>query len=226
MLLYKWKNISKYSFHVFNSVYQSNIFRFGVWMFFISKISFFCLNFSYFLGSHQIISNIFRLSLCFVIWKTLFDSIQSVVEMAQSSVENQFKITIGKVPILKFDFTYSFRPIYILSRIFGQMSFSIIYYPNGEIQRPEVSKFDAVWFVISLGLNFYAAYCIFVLFKTQEDSNFLPKISLFSVISIFILLLLLNLLACVSDICNRFKFMDILKKITLFDKKVKSNFNF
>lgn len=43
-------------------------------------------------------------------------------------------------------FAHCFRPIYIFSRAFGLMPFSIICQSNGGVRESKVTKFDALWF--------------------------------------------------------------------------------
>lgn len=141
--------------------------------------------------------------------------------MAQSPVENQIQIEIKKDSKQIFNFSHSFRPIYIVSRILGQMPFSIAYHLNGEIPGSRVTKLDVVWFIISSSIYIYATLlsskCIYVTLEYNFTST-----STLGVVIIFASLLILGLLSIVFDMCCRLKFMDILNKFIIFDKKVKS----
>lgn len=58
----------------------------------------------------------------------------------------------------KDSFAYCFRPVYIVSRIFGLMPFSITFGSNGEIRKSNVSKFDVFWFVVWLCLLLFGVF--------------------------------------------------------------------
>lgn len=53
----------------------------------------------------------------------------------------------------KRDFVYTLRPIYIFSRIFGAMPFSLVHNSIGEIQKARVNIFDFLWFMVSIAVR-------------------------------------------------------------------------
>lgn len=154
---------------------------------------------------------------CKIIYKIL-------IKMARYPDENRIQIKIQKDSNQIIDFTHSFRPIYVVSRIFGQMPFSITSHSNGEIRRPRVSNLDVVWFVISSCIYIYAAFISSKSIYATLDNNF-SNISTVGVVIIFETMMILGLLSIVFDMCFRLKFINILNKFTTFDEKVSLNFN-
>lgn len=113
----------------------------------------------------------------------------------------------------KFNFAYSFRPVYYISRLFGLMSFSIIYDENGEVQKCAVTKFDAIWFVISLSMYFLMGFLL---------QHYAISTAAFAMGNIFGLLnFVFSFFAIVINMCNRCKVIEILKNITIFDEEVR-----
>lgn len=63
----------------------------------------------------------------------------------------------------KLTFAHSFKPVYILCRIFGFMPFTIAYDSNGAIQTAQIGVADIMWFIISIGIYLSSAL-YFVIF--------------------------------------------------------------
>lgn len=142
--------------------------------------------------------------------------------MAQGSIESQLNIKIKNALNAKCSFVHSFRPIYIVSRIFGQMPFSIAYNANGAIDRPVVHKLDVVWFVIAISVFTWDIYhylkrLIMCQKCVWEVISVTPKF-------IYTIERFLGLLAIILDMCYRFKLFDVFKKIIIFDKRASSTF--
>lgn len=142
--------------------------------------------------------------------------------MAQSSVENPFRVKIEKISNPKHGSVHTFRPIYIVSRLFGQMPFSIACTVNGKIDRPIVNILDGVWFVVSVSVYVYdicrSLGLLIICQKCTWELLFVGKMFLYTIVRV------LGLLAIILDMCYRFRFIDIFKKIIIFDKRVSSNF--
>ena len=135
--------------------------------------------------------------------------------MNLSSVKNHSENEVDCTSKQKFN--SSFRPIYIVSRIFGQMPFSIAYHSNGEIRRPVAKKFDAVWFVVSISVFIY------YMFRLSKSFNMKKRFTteILHVVDTFVseIVLFHGFLAIILDMCNRFKLVDIFKMMIIFDKK-------
>lgn len=142
-----------------------------------------------------------------------------MANMAQPTVENQFEIKVGKNSKPNRNSLYSFRPIYIVSRILGQMPFSIVHNVNGEIHRPIIKKLDIAWIIISFGIYIYDMYraCTFDYFNVQNKGS--SAVMFVGIIFISVIVHILGFLAITLDMCYRFKLVDIFKKMTHFDKK-------
>lgn len=120
----------------------------------------------------------------------------------------------------KFNFMYSFRPIYFYSRVCGFMPFTITYKSCGAIDGLRIKKFDTLWFGVSIVINVTLAYMISMdteyLHETKNGSiilmggDYLLQISSMIFDAVFIF----------ADLCIRHKFVDILRKINIFDEQV------
>lgn len=147
--------------------------------------------------------------------------------MAQSQIpfRKRYPMDIRQATVQRFNFSHSFRPTYIVSRIFGLMPFSIVYYPNGDVDRPRVSIFDGLWFAVSLclytcGIYVASAYQIY----SQPTSKMSVVLIIgFSVCSL--LGLLLGYISIFSDMVNRFKLIDIVRNFTIFDQEASQIIN-
>lgn len=147
--------------------------------------------------------------------------------MAQSSLENPFHITTKSASKQNFNSLHSYyRPIYVVSRIFGQLPFSFQFESNGNIHRPVIKMLDALWFLLSMSALICFMYFSFEYFNYGQKSA-----DLFGIRTSFVgtnLIagtgLILGLLTIVLDMCNRFKLVDIFKKIYSFDQRVSRNF--
>lgn len=145
--------------------------------------------------------------------------------MAQLSFTNKFQV-ITKPPQNhrhKLDFAHNFRPIYIVSRVFGLMPFSFMYKINGDIEKSTITKLDILWFLISMCTYSFGTYTLSQLIFPRGPSIYASQTSHLVVLSdnIMIMLgLILGFFAVVFDMYNRSKFVEIVKKFIIFDKKV------
>lgn len=141
------------------------------------------------------------------------------MKMTQSQIERQFQITTSK---RKLNFEYSFRPIYIVSRIFGQTLFTFEYNWNGKINGAVIHKFDIVWLFILSIVNICSIYYIFNGLNLQRDDPTKPVIFFIGFIIVSTALCMLSVFSIIFDMCCREKFSEIIKKFIIFDKKVNS----
>lgn len=140
------------------------------------------------------------------------NSASTVIKMVQPPRNNNNKINENETQVKTLNFMDCFRPVYYISRMFGLKPFSIIYDSNGEVQQSKITKFDGIWFVISM--------CIYALMAYSVEGNCGPKF-IFVLGYIFTMFgLTCSVLTIAFDMCNRFEFVEILKKITIFDKEV------
>lgn len=140
--------------------------------------------------------------------------------MAQSTVESRLRVVQKEVQMRKLNFTYSFRPIYYFSRALGLMPFSIEYDSNGVAQEPKLSKLDCLWAIISISIYSSLVYQVCSYVKIPENPS---EISYFEVLSNILMSLILFcsiILIIGLNVCNRFRFVNILKSFTTFDNEV------
>lgn len=143
--------------------------------------------------------------------------------MAEHPVQNQLQTPFENVHKPQVNFRHSFRPVYIVSRIFGQMPFTIAYNANGEIQRAIVNKLDGVWFACSLSVFIYMIFSAYEFFFMGPNSIHEIEVSFVGMFSIISISMIIGALGLILDFCNRSTFVDILKKTAIFDETVNSN---
>lgn len=97
------------------------------------------------------------------------------------------------------------------------MPYSIACDPMGTIQGPRANKFDISWSIISLSTYLFATVASYQYMEHYNDAlNILVLCDNFHLT----LGLSFGVLLIVSDMCNRFKFVDLLNKFNIFDKEV------
>lgn len=114
-------------------------------------------------------------------------------------------------------FAHSFKPIYIWSRLFGFMPFTIVFDSDGAIRTAQMRVIDILWLIVSIGIYLLSA-SHFIIYTGRK-----PVISATltqGARSIVVFRKLFNCLCIGIDMCNRVKLVDILKKINTFDEKV------
>lgn len=146
--------------------------------------------------------------------------------MVQTPFEKRIPIGIPNDPQSSCDFVHSFRPIYIVSRIFGHMPFSIVYNANGGIDRAVVNTLDIVWGIISFGIYSYALFLSSNWVRTQRSYKVLPTISIVIDAFVFGSIQVLSMFTIVFDMCCRWELTALIKNFTIFDKKVRLALNF
>lgn len=147
---------------------------------------------------------------------------KNMVEIPQLLIKNPFRINHKNASQQNRNSFYSFRPVYIISRIFGQMPFSIVYNSNGTIFRPAVNKLDGLWFPLSIIVFVFSMYPSFKYFTSIENFESISTVSFVGNFCIFGCSSLLGF-SIVLDMCIRFRFVDVFKKIAIFDQRVSSN---
>lgn len=123
-----------------------------------------------------------------------------------------------------FNFMHSFRPIYYYSRVCGLMPFTITYNSRGLIHGLKVETMDILWFGISILLNLTLAFLI------SKDTENLQEIKNGSIILmgggylLQISSMIFDAVFIVIDMSVRYKLVNILRKINIFDEKVSQFF--
>lgn len=146
------------------------------------------------------------------------NSASSVIKMVQPSPNNRNNETNKSEDQKKsFNFMDTFKPVYFVSRLLGLEPFSIIYDSNGDAQRPKITIFDGIWFVFSMGVYVMMAYSAEGIECRKESVERFTYILayIFTIVG-----LTCSILTIAIDMCNRFKFVEILRKISIFDKEV------
>lgn len=117
------------------------------------------------------------------------------------------------------NFSFSFRPIYYFSRIFGLIPFSIIHDINGDVLKSKVRKIDGVLFAafIILHLIFSTYFCMSPLIV---ESPTIPNAWIFLEKLIRALIHFHNIMIGIINMYNRDRIINILKMFDTFDKEV------
>lgn len=117
------------------------------------------------------------------------------------------------------NFTYVFRPIYSISRVLGLLPFGIRYDIHGAAQVAHIGPFDALWFLLTIGIYLTAAYRAYEQISISQDTS-RGQLLNFGFYVILIAGLIFAALIIALDAFNRQKFVDILQKVTIFDNEV------
>lgn len=118
----------------------------------------------------------------------------------------------NRIHVEKLNFAYSFRPVYYFLQLFGLWSFSIISDSNGEIKMCKVTKFDGLWFIISLCTSMFMAFLV-------KNYAIATPMYVFGII-FGMLCCIYSSTEIIVNMWNRYKLITILKKLTIFDKEV------
>lgn len=118
-------------------------------------------------------------------------------------------------------FSRIFRPIYIFARVCGLMPFSV---QRSQTQNqhfePRVSKFDVLWFAISMCFYIAMVTNTFLgkIILPHESNDQLNAIILGNHL-LRLMILIFGVFALIMDMCNRYKLINILNKFTVFDQE-------
>lgn len=143
----------------------------------------------------------------------------SVINEVEFSVDDQHQIPQNEFKTKNLNFAHSFRPIYYCSRVFGLTPFSIIYDSDDEVQMPKVGVLDSFWFVVSICLYLIMAYSSYHQMIVNQYQS-IPNVLVIGGYMISILSLIFGAVIVGIDMWSRFRLVDVLKKITTFDKEV------
>lgn len=116
---------------------------------------------------------------------------------------------------------YSFRPLFIYSRCFGMMPFSIQTNLFGEVQRVKVTLFDVAWLCMSIAM--YLGLIAFVAFGSDADSVSDSRNSHILVLGdrlLFVYGILMCIVSCIMDLINRNRILWNIQRFEAFDKEV------
>lgn len=151
-----------------------------------------------------------------------FDAFWNVQSNYYINSRHFFKFVSVMEELNELDFAYTFRPIYYFSRIFGLMPFTITYYPNGQVKGTRIGLIDGVWLCIAIIAYFSSAYNTYQMMKivVVPDSPILFNLSF----TIQISRLFSGGVIVWLDFCNRFRYVNILKKLSTFDRTVSSSY--
>lgn len=126
-------------------------------------------------------------------------------------------------PKMAANFAYCFRPVYYFSRIFGFMSYTIIYDVHGTVQGSKIRVFDILWFIFSIFSQIIPAAFYF---QTKRISTVHPAILIQSVGVVTVTRMVFDISSIVMDLCNRNKLIKIVKKFNIFDENVRARIRF
>lgn len=119
----------------------------------------------------------------------------------------------------KMDFSRSFHFIYLFSRAFGQKPFTLVRNSNGAIEDVRVNIRDYLWFVTSICLytGIICIYCYVTEIPRDTSDMYIFKLANYVR---FISTFAFNVFVIISDMFNRFRYADLCKQFTHFDKEV------
>lgn len=149
----------------------------------------------------------------------------TTVEILQSSDEKVVKMFAPKISSNFPNFAYSFRPVYYVSRAFGLMPFSIIYNSNREPNNSKVTVYDCLWLMVSVCIYLMLGFFRYRNLVLPEGASTTSHILILGDSVVLILSLTFAGQFVIMDFFNRFKLVDVLKKIIVFDNEVSHQSN-
>lgn len=118
-------------------------------------------------------------------------------------------------------FYHSIQPVYIISRIFGLLPFTVLYNSNGYMHKAKVRLLDLIWFVFMIIVNFGLTYKMVTKVQRMIDGD---TSILFASGRLIILLNFVKVaVASILDMLNRNRLVKMLKDFLKFDKSVRKN---
>lgn len=139
--------------------------------------------------------------------------------MALTSIVHQSNPPAKKNHSKEDTFAYGFRPIYLFSRFFGLMPFSIIYDSTGEALKPSISRLACFWLVILISIHTLMFITVFKAIEIPTGQFEYSPILYVGDAILFLMQLVCTILLFGLNIRNRFEFIDILKMFVEFDKE-------
>lgn len=121
----------------------------------------------------------------------------------------------------KNDLVKSLRSIYFFTRALGLLPFSIVTDSNGKVKKARLSTLDLLLFVVAMFIHVSMAVGFLQIPRIGPTDYNHMSYALVLGDSILILLgLIFGIMVRIMDMCNRFKLVDIVKKLAAFDKEV------
>lgn len=140
-----------------------------------------------------------------------------MMKIWQSITNKMFELSKTRETV-EMNFLYGFRPTIYLARAVGFMPFSVIKNNIKNLEVVKVTKCDLLWFAFTIFL------CSFILFLRVKNSmahlNMPLNIMTLGDIIISIIAVASGILMIILDMCNRFKFVQIINSFTKFDAEV------
>lgn len=126
-----------------------------------------------------------------------------------------------KVQWHKRGFVQSVSPIYFFSRAIGLMPFTIAHERNSKILRAKVTALDFVWFVIAMivHISFVVIWYRNLDYKRIKNVSNVVPIGMGAHATFG---LIYSVICVAMDMCNRCKFVDLLRSFMTFDKEVRN----
>lgn len=124
------------------------------------------------------------------------------------------------VPLKKFNFEYSFRPVFYFLRFTVLWPFSIIHDSNKKIEKARIGFFDILWTFLMICLNLKLFLDSYESMRSKQEKHMIPiRHVIFCVFhkSYF----LSTAVGIVLNVANRNKLVKILAKFNTFDDDVR-----
>lgn len=137
-----------------------------------------------------------------------------------SSTKIQLKYDFENVHKKIINFTDIFRPIYYFARFCGQLPFTIVRSPTDEFHRSQVTRLDAIWFVLSISLYAAVSFRTAQILTFEINANETEHVLFVGNAALHIITMSFGILKVALDLFNRHKLVDILNKFTKFDHEV------
>lgn len=120
---------------------------------------------------------------------------------------------------IKISFVQSLSPFYYLFRIFGLLSFSIVFDSNGDVRKAKLKIFDLLWLLFTICVYLYLGYFHYSKSEGIKLTD-LGTILLVGDRTYIFFELIYGVIFVIMDLYNRQKIVGILKKISYFDSQV------
>lgn len=138
---------------------------------------------------------------------------------------SQFFTTKNSIELEQINFSYSFKPVYFLSSLFGCFPFTIVRNQSNIIIGCCVGVFDIVLLLLNIALHMITAglSCPTIGYPDSYLIEFIKATTPLSVTGNNIFPLGQNIAAVISsvlDLLNRNRFIEIFKAFDSFDKEV------
>lgn len=142
-----------------------------------------------------------------------------------SEINKSSKVIMSPTPLTTNDqqrsrhnFYYCFQPIFIISRIFGLLPFTIHSDLRGNIERVKIGALNVLWLVISIVFNMILM-CI-MKYSSRNKLDFGSPVLYLADQLIWISGFLIMVISMALDVFNRNRLLKILRNLIAFDKYV------